>query len=66
MSQCSRPSGSDTEKSYGFSLPLLSFECECPWNKQPDRKKMRKKKKTINSNFCTLLNSKEVDYGRGY
>ena len=68
MSGCTRLSGSDTEKNNGFSLPLLPLECECPWNKQPDREKKYKKKKKIlhNSNFCTLLNSKEVDCGRDY
>ena len=72
MSGCSRLSGSDAEKNYGFSLPLLPLECECTWNKQPDRekknatKKKQKKKILHNSNFCTLLNSKEVDCGRDY
>ena len=54
------------KKTMGSPFPILSFECERPWNKQPDRKKNAKKTILHNSNFCTLLNSKEVDYGRDY
>ena len=32
------------KKTMGSPFPILSFECERPWNKQPDRKKKTQKK----------------------
>ena len=34
------------KKTMASPFPLVSFECECPWNKQPDRKKNAKKNNT--------------------